>query len=74
MTFKNFFDEVSKETDWTKLKISGKIPKDIKGQLLRIGPGKFNVGEDKLNHWFDGFSHLFSIKFENDTVYFKNKN
>ena len=73
MAFKNFFDEVFSETDWTKLKISGKIPKDIKGQLLRIGPGKFNVGEDKLNHWFDGFSHLFSIKFVNNNIYFKNK-
>ncbi|CAG5921502.1 unnamed protein product [Menidia menidia] len=43
--------------------ISGTIPKWINGSFLRNGPGKFEFGEDKYTHWFDGMAmmHRFHI-------------
>ncbi|XP_070808750.1 carotenoid-cleaving dioxygenase, mitochondrial-like isoform X1 [Pituophis catenifer annectens] len=45
------------------VKLQGQIPKWLKGKLLRNGPGKFEFGPDKYNHWFDGMAlvHKFEI-------------
>ncbi|CAH1775300.1 unnamed protein product [Owenia fusiformis] len=48
--------------------ISGTIPTWIKGGLLRNGPGKFEVGKDKYNHWFDGLSLIHRFDFDNGVV------
>ncbi|XP_066510270.1 carotenoid-cleaving dioxygenase, mitochondrial-like [Hoplias malabaricus] len=44
--------------------IKGKIPSWINGSFLRNGPGKFEFGESRFNHWFDGMAlmHLFHIQ------------
>lgn len=36
--------------------VTGEIPSWIKGSLYRNGPGKFEFGDDKYNHWFDGMA------------------
>ncbi|KAM8866062.1 beta-carotene 15, 15-dioxygenase 2, like [Synchiropus picturatus] len=43
--------------------IQGNIPSWLNGSLLRNGPGKFEFGDDKYTHWFDGMSmmHRFHI-------------
>ncbi|XP_017272617.1 beta-carotene 15, 15-dioxygenase 2, like [Kryptolebias marmoratus] len=43
--------------------IKGTIPTWINGSFLRNGPGKFEFGEDRYNHWFDGMAlmHRFHI-------------
>ncbi|XP_068594895.1 beta-carotene 15, 15-dioxygenase 2, like [Brachionichthys hirsutus] len=43
--------------------VSGNIPTWIKGSFLRNGPAKFEFGEDRYNHWFDGMAmmHRFHI-------------
>uniref|UniRef100_A0A8C7ZZC1 Beta-carotene 15, 15-dioxygenase 2, like n=1 Tax=Oryzias sinensis TaxID=183150 RepID=A0A8C7ZZC1_9TELE len=43
--------------------IKGSIPTWINGSFLRNGPGKFEFGEDKYIHWFDGMAmmHRFHI-------------
>ncbi|XP_067262136.1 beta-carotene 15, 15-dioxygenase 2, like [Chanodichthys erythropterus] len=44
--------------------IKGEIPSWITGSFLRNGPGKFEFGESKFIHWFDGMAlmHRFQIK------------
>lgn len=44
--------------------IKGQIPSWINGSFLRNGPGKFEFGESKFTHWFDGMAlmHRFNIK------------
>ncbi|XP_068167104.1 beta-carotene 15, 15-dioxygenase 2, like [Antennarius striatus] len=43
--------------------IRGTIPSWINGSFLRNGPGKFEFGNDRYNHWFDGMAmmHRFHI-------------
>lgn len=47
---------------------AGEIPKWVKGTLLKNGPGIFEVGQDKYNHWFDGLAILQSFSVENGKV------
>ncbi|XP_069080794.1 carotenoid-cleaving dioxygenase, mitochondrial-like isoform X3 [Pleurodeles waltl] len=54
-------------------KIVGNIPKWIRGSLLRNGPGKFEFGNDKFNHWFDGMALMHQFKIENGTVTYMSK-
>ncbi|KAM6044866.1 carotenoid-cleaving dioxygenase, mitochondrial isoform 1-T1 [Theristicus caerulescens] len=54
-------------------KIKGHIPKWINGNLLRNGPGKFEFGEEKFNHWFDGMALLHQFRLENGTVTYRSK-
>ncbi|XP_076440805.1 beta,beta-carotene 15,15'-dioxygenase-like [Babylonia areolata] len=50
--------------------ISGKIPKWLNGNLYRNGPGVFSVGNQKLEHLFDGLAlvHRFLI-YDGDVSY-----
>ena len=43
---------------------AGEIPSWLSGSLLRVGPGKYEWGDTKYKHWFDGESliHKFEIK------------
>ncbi|KAG8434465.1 hypothetical protein GDO86_012732, partial [Hymenochirus boettgeri] len=53
--------------------ISGTVPEWIKGNLLRNGPGKFEFGKDKYNHWFDGMALLHKFTIENGCVTYMSK-
>lgn len=48
--------------------VSGTIPKWIRGSFLRNGPGKFEFGADKFNHWFDGMALMHKFTIENGCV------
>ncbi|KAE8592642.1 hypothetical protein XENTR_v10018831 [Xenopus tropicalis] len=48
--------------------IIGTVPSWIKGSFLRNGPGKFEFGEDKFNHWFDGMALMHKFTIENGNV------
>ncbi|XP_037010892.2 carotenoid-cleaving dioxygenase, mitochondrial isoform X2 [Artibeus jamaicensis] len=53
--------------------VRGNFPKWLNGSLLRIGPGKFEFGKDKYNHWFDGMALLHQFRMEKGTVTYKSK-
>jgi carotenoid cleavage dioxygenase-like enzyme len=46
-----------------ELEVTGAIPSWLSGSLLRTGPAKFEVGELRMRHWFDGLAmlHRFTI-------------
>ncbi|NXL79932.1 BCDO2 oxygenase, partial [Leptocoma aspasia] len=54
-------------------KIKGHIPKWIHGNLLRNGPGKFEFGNDKFNHWFDGMALLHQFQLAHGTVTYRSR-
>uniref|UniRef100_A0A3Q3E5N9 Beta-carotene 15, 15-dioxygenase 2, like n=1 Tax=Hippocampus comes TaxID=109280 RepID=A0A3Q3E5N9_HIPCM len=49
--------------------IKGTVPTWINGSFLRNGPGKFEFGQDRYTHWFDGMAmmHRFHISEGNVT-------
>lgn len=53
--------------------IFGKIPDWINGSFLRNGPGKFEIGNQKFNHWFDGMALLHQFKISNGQVTYKSR-
>lgn len=46
-----------------ELSLSGELPSWLAGSLLRTGPAKFEIGEQRMRHWFDGLAmlHRFTI-------------
>ncbi|NWX29213.1 BCDO2 oxygenase, partial [Notiomystis cincta] len=54
-------------------RIKGHIPKWINGKLLRNGPGKFEFGNDKFNHWFDGMALLHQFQLAHGTVTYRSR-
>uniref|UniRef100_A0A3Q1BZ76 Beta-carotene oxygenase 2b n=1 Tax=Amphiprion ocellaris TaxID=80972 RepID=A0A3Q1BZ76_AMPOC len=54
-------------------RISGTIPEWINGNFLRNGPGKFEIGDQKFNHWFDGMALLHQFKISNGQVTYKSR-
>ncbi len=62
--FRSFDDE----TDNATLDVTGELPEWLSGTLYRNGPGRFEVGERELNHWFDGFALLRRFEFGNDGI------
>ncbi|KAJ0063604.1 hypothetical protein NL108_004434 [Boleophthalmus pectinirostris] len=53
--------------------IIGTIPEWINGNFLRNGPGKFEIGNQKFNHWFDGMALLHQFKIANGEVTYKSR-
>ncbi|XP_032141433.1 beta,beta-carotene 9',10'-oxygenase isoform X1 [Sapajus apella] len=54
-------------------RVWGHFPKWLNGCLLRIGPGKFEFGKDKYNHWFDGMALLHQFRMAEGTVTYRSK-
>ncbi|XP_074535969.1 carotenoid-cleaving dioxygenase, mitochondrial-like [Halichoeres trimaculatus] len=54
-------------------KITGKVPEWINGSFLRNGPGKFEIGNQTFNHWFDGMALLHQFKISNGQVTYKSR-
>src|ERR1700686_4541920 len=57
------FKTLEQETTIAQLPLSGELPNWLNGSLLRTGPAKFEVGEQRMRHWFDGLAmlHRFTI-------------
>ncbi|XP_039085114.1 beta,beta-carotene 9',10'-oxygenase isoform X4 [Hyaena hyaena] len=52
-------------------RVRGHFPQWLRGYLLRVGPGKFEFGKDKYNHWFDGMALLHQFRMEKGTVTYR---
>jgi beta,beta-carotene 9',10'-dioxygenase len=56
-----------------ELTLSGELPSWLTGSLLRTGPAKFEVGEQRMRHWFDGLAMLHRFTIENGRVSYGNR-
>lgn len=72
----NFYNGfTSLDTEFNNVLLSncrGTIPDSLFGQLIRVGPAKFQIGTQKVNHWFDGLSMLYKFEFKHNQVFFSN--
>lgn len=57
------FASLDDEMKIDSLPVSGELPPWLSGSLLRTGPAKWEFGESRMRHWFDGAAmlHRFSI-------------
>jgi len=53
--------------------VNGEVPKWLSGSLLRNGSGKFTIGSDEYQHFFDGLAVIHQYKVDNGKVLYKNK-
>ncbi|KAI8505055.1 Beta,beta-carotene 15,15'-monooxygenase [Branchiostoma belcheri] len=53
--------------------VKGQIPEWLKGSLLRVGPGKFEVGGQSYNHLFDGLCLIHRFNIEGSKVTYQNR-
>src|ERR1700730_14812299 len=58
------FSTLEQEIVVDELAVTGELPSWLAGSLLRTGPAKFEVGEQRMRHWFDGLAmlHRFTIE------------
>ncbi len=63
----------AEELTLDRLPIVGRIPEWLTGDLVRNGPGTFNVGSEQYRHWFDGLSMLHKFSFRGGQVSYANK-
>lgn len=68
------FKTVTKETSTPiEATVTGEIPSWINGSLYRNGPGRFEYGDTKYNHWFDGSALLHRFHITNGKVTYCNR-
>jgi carotenoid cleavage dioxygenase-like enzyme len=64
---------VTRELDDHRPPVEGTIPDWLSGALVRNGPGRFEVGNRRVNHWFDGLAMLRRYAFDDGTLRYSNR-
>src|SRR5262245_4553623 len=67
------FTTLTSETSVEELPVRGTVPAWLTGTLVRTGPAKFEVGDQKYNHWFDGLAMLHKFAFAAGRVSYANR-
>lgn len=73
MSFTPGFRSLDSELQGEELPIEGEIPEWLSGTLIRNGPGKFESGDERIRHWFDGLGLLRAYEFDTGTVRYTNR-
>ena len=64
---------LDQEIQIAELPVDGKMPSWLNGNLIFNGPGKFEVDDQKFEHWFDGLAMLRRFTFAHGKVSFANR-
>src|SRR4051794_29432383 len=67
------FRSLTDEVRLPDLAVEGRMPSWLSGVLVRNGPGLFEIGEQRLNHWFDGLAMLHAFAFGDGRVSYANR-
>ncbi len=67
------FRSLTDEIRLPDVPVDGRLPAWLEGVLLRNGPALFEIGEQKLNHWFDGLAMLHAFAFGDGRVSYANR-
>src|SRR3954468_1890488 len=67
------FRSLTDEVRLPHLDIDGQMPRWLRGVLVRNGPALFEIGEQRLNHWFDGLAMLHGFAFGDGRVSYANR-
>ncbi|SIR60100.1 carotenoid oxygenase family protein [Natronorubrum thiooxidans] len=53
--------------------VDGTIPEWLSGTLVRNGPGRFEAGDRRVTHWFDGLAMLRRYAFDDGQLRYSNR-
>jgi len=67
------FTTLEQETTVDQLPLEGELPAWLTGSLLRTGPAKFEVGAERMRHWFDGLAMLHRFTIDGGNVSYGNR-
>lgn len=67
------FEGLTDELRVPELPLRGRLPDWLQGSLLRTGPAQWEVGEQRMRHWFDGFAMLHRFGFSEGKVSYANR-
>ncbi len=67
------FETLDDEVQVGELPLEGNLPAWLSGSLIRNGPAKFEVGEQRMRHWFDGYGMLHRFSFAEGRVSYANR-
>lgn len=63
------FRSLDEEIEGRDLPVEGRFPEWLSGQYVRNGPGAFEIGDDRVTHWFDGLAMLTAFSFDDGVTY-----
>jgi beta,beta-carotene 9',10'-dioxygenase len=67
------FSTLEREAVVDELPLTGELPPWLGGSLLRTGPAKFEVGGQRMRHWFDGLAMLHRFTIDGGRVSYGNR-
>ena len=66
-------ESLGEEIEVASLPVAGAFPPWLQGSLIRTGPARWEVGEQRMRHWFDGLAMLHRFGFEGGRVSYANR-
>jgi beta,beta-carotene 9',10'-dioxygenase len=67
------FTSLEEETAVDSLPVTGGLPAWLTGALVRVTPAKFEVGGQRVDHWFDGLAMLNRFGFVDGRVSYRSR-
>src|ERR1700738_5362017 len=67
------FESLDREVAIDRLPLSGQLPAWLQGSLVRTGPARFEVGEQKYRPWFERLAMLHAFAFTDGAVSSRNQ-
>jgi beta,beta-carotene 9',10'-dioxygenase len=67
------FTSLEEETAVDALPVRGELPGWLTGGLVRVTPAKLEVGDRRVDHWFDGLAMLNRFGFADGRVAYKSR-
>jgi beta,beta-carotene 9',10'-dioxygenase len=67
------FTSQEEETAVDSLPVAGRLPAWLTGSLVRVTPAKLEVGDRRVDHWFDGLAMLNRFGFAAGRVSYKSR-
>jgi all-trans-8'-apo-beta-carotenal 15,15'-oxygenase len=72
-TMHGALENLDEEHSYWTTDIDGAVPTDLRGTLIRNGPGRQRIGGTAYGHWFDGCGMLSVFSIADGRVHFANR-
>jgi beta,beta-carotene 9',10'-dioxygenase len=67
------FADLDEEIALDSVELRGELPAWLSGSLVRVTPARFDLGERKIRHWFDGLAMLHRFGLHDGRVSYANR-
>jgi all-trans-8'-apo-beta-carotenal 15,15'-oxygenase len=58
------YRDFTHEHGFQPLRVEGRLPEELRGTLVRVGPVTFGVNGQRYGHWFDGDGGALAVRFD----------